>query len=99
MLTESFDMSIKCFWRLPTNTSENYAACSSGDNTRLDPNRFTFIDHVARVVRGAELVGFFGVLVPRGSAVDDVWSLTASLLRESRLLHFLTTFGAQFIEP
>ena len=59
----------------------------------------SFIDYIARVSRGAELVGFYGVLLPRGSWVDDVWTLTASLLRETRVLRFLVTFGAQFIAP
>jgi alkanesulfonate monooxygenase len=107
-------MTVDFFWRLPTHgdgRSVKPAQHTRGDlvaSTRRKftpgsrdgaPDGFSYIDHLAQIARAAEHNAFYGALVPTGLEGEEPWIVTAALARETKSLHFMPAFQANFIQP
>lgn len=64
---------------------------------RLDS--YTYIDHVAAVVRASEPAGFLGGLLPSFPVTDDPWATAAALARETSTYRFMVAFQPGFLHP
>lgn len=60
---------------------------------------FTYADHLARVAKAADAVGFRGILVPYTPLGEEPWLISASLALETRHLRFLPSFHTATVKP
>ena len=57
------------------------------------------VDYLGQVARGAEKLGFTGVLTPTGTWCEDAWLTTAALISQTQRLKFLVAFRPGLITP
>jgi alkanesulfonate monooxygenase len=69
---------------------------ANGHLTDPRPGRFTDADHLVQVARGAESVGFDGLLVPYDSQGEESWIVATALAHEVRRLRIVTEFQPGF---
>jgi alkanesulfonate monooxygenase len=107
-------MTTDFFWRLPSHgdgrsvkgSQQTRGDLTSSSRIRFTPGRrdgepdgFSYIDHLAQIARAAEHNGFYGALVPTGLEGEEPWVISAALARETKKLHFMPAFQANFIHP
>ena len=108
-------MTTQFLWRLPTTGDTQTKSLGLWDlgsdgrpvgyfpkaTTHLQAprDRFTYLDHVARVAKAAEAAGFHGVLLPADPDGEEPWVVASALIRETRLIRFLPSFHTANFKP
>ncbi len=64
---------------------------------RLDG--YSYIDHMAAVVKASESAGFVGGLLPSFPVTEDPWATASALARESDTYRFMVAFQPGFLHP
>jgi len=82
-------------WFLPTAGDDRHVVGFGATNGQRRPTR----EYLALVARASEQLGFDAVLTPTGTACEDAWLSTASLLSETERLRFLVAFRPGSINP
>jgi alkanesulfonate monooxygenase len=82
-------------WFLPTGGDSREVAASDPDDHRREPD----LPYLAQVAGAADRLGFDAVLTPCGTACEDAWISTASLLAVTERLHFLVAFRPGLLSP
>ncbi|MGC0366023.1 alkanesulfonate monooxygenase [Rhodococcus sp. 27YEA15] len=60
---------------------------------------YSYIEHVAAVVRASESAGFVGGLLPSFPITEDPWAIASVLARESTTYRFMVAFQPGFLHP
>jgi alkanesulfonate monooxygenase len=99
-------VALSVYWTIPTQGDPSPGGrrgWTTGDarpgNTHLtDPRagRFTDADHLVQIARGAESVGFDGLLVPYDPQGEESWVVATALAHEVRRLRIVTEFQPGF---
>ncbi len=82
-------------WFLPTGGDSREVAASAPDDHRREPD----LPYLGQVAGAADRLGFEAVLTPCGTACEDAWISTASLVPLTRRLHFLVAFRPGLLSP
>lgn len=82
-------------WFLPTGGDSREVAATAPDDHRREPD----LPYLSQVAGAADRLGFEAVLTPCGTACEDAWISTASLLSVTRRLHFLVAFRPGLLSP
>ncbi|MFI9532039.1 LLM class flavin-dependent oxidoreductase [Nocardia fusca] len=64
---------------------------------RLDG--YSYIDHMAAVVKASESAGFVGGLLPSFPITEDPWATASALARETDTYRFMVAFQPGFLHP
>lgn len=60
---------------------------------------YSYVDHVAAVIKASESAGFLGGLLPSFPVTDDPWATAAALARETSTYRFMVAFQPGFLHP
>lgn len=82
-------------WFLPTGGDSREVAASGPDDHRREPDHA----YLAQVAQAADQLGFEAVLTPCGTACEDAWLSTASLIGLTERLRFLVAFRPGLLSP
>ena len=86
---------VSLHWFLPTAGDDRHVVGFGATTGHRDPSR----EYLAQVARAAEQLGFDAVLTPTGTACEDAWITTASLLGDTERLRFLVAFRPGLVSP
>lgn len=86
---------LKIHWFLPTGGDSRDILPTAPDAHRRAPTH----DYLARVAGACDDLGFDAVLTPCGTACEDAWLSTASLIPLTRRLKFLVAFRPGLLTP
>jgi alkanesulfonate monooxygenase len=86
---------IKLHWFLPTGGDSRDILPTGPAAHRRAPTH----DYLAQVARACDDLGFDAVLTPCGTACEDAWLTTASLIPVTRRLRFLVAFRPGLLSP
>lgn len=86
---------LKVHWFLPTGGDSRDVLPTAPDDHRRAPTH----DYLAQVARACDGLGFEAVLTPCGTACEDAWLATASLIPVTRRLKFLVAFRPGLLSP
>jgi alkanesulfonate monooxygenase len=86
---------VNLHWFLPTAGDDRHVVGFGATHGHRDPTR----EYLAQVARAAEQLGFDAVLTPTGTACEDAWITTASLLADTDRLRFLVAFRPGLVSP
>ena len=98
-------MALSAYWTIPAQgdpSSRGRRGWTTGGRSGNDhltdprPGRFTDADHLVQIARGAESVGFDGLLVPYDPQGEESWVVASALAREVRRLRIVTEFQPGF---
>jgi alkanesulfonate monooxygenase len=101
MISQETGAALRFHWFLPANgdgrdiVGGNHSASAGAVVAGRPPT----IGYLGQVARGAEQLGFEGVLTPTGSWCEDAWLTTAMLAESTERLKFLVAFRPGFISP
>ena len=101
MTSQEAGAALRFHWFLPTNgdgrdiVGGNHSASAGAVVASRPPT----LGYLGQVARGAEQLGFEGVLTPTGSWCEDAWLTTAMLAESTERLKFLVAFRPGFISP
>ncbi|HEU5152827.1 MAG TPA: LLM class flavin-dependent oxidoreductase [Iamia sp.] len=82
-------------WFLPTGGDSREVAASGPDDHRREPDHA----YLAQVARAADQLGFAAALTPCGTACEDAWISTATLVGLTERLKFLVAFRPGLLSP
>ena len=86
---------VSLHWFLPTAGDDRHVVGFGATTGHRDPSR----RYLSQVARAAEQLGFDAVLTPTGTACEDAWITTASLLGDTERLRFLVAFRPGLVSP
>lgn len=86
---------MRVHWFLPTGGDSRDILPSDPDAHRRPPSR----DYLAQVARACDDLGFDAALTPCGTACEDAWISTASLIGATDRLKFLVAFRPGLLSP
>ncbi len=86
---------IQVHWFLPTGGDSRDVLPDEESGHRRAPTH----DYLAQVARACDQLGFDAVLTPCGTACEDAWITTASLVPLTRRLQFLVAFRPGLLNP
>jgi alkanesulfonate monooxygenase len=86
---------VKVHWFLPTGGDSRDILPTGPDAHRRAPTH----DYLAQVARACDDLGYDAVLTPCGTACEDAWLTTASLIPLTRRLRFLVAFRPGLLSP
>ncbi len=82
-------------WFLPTGGDSREVAASAPEDHRREPGH----GYLAQVARAADQLGFDSALTPCGTACEDAWISTATLVPVTERLKFLVAFRPGLLSP
>lgn len=82
-------------WFLPTGGDSRDVVADGVDSHRREPD----LAYLAQVARAADRLGFEGALTPCGTACEDAWIATASLVPLTERLKLLVAFRPGLLSP
>lgn len=86
---------LKVHWFLPTGGDSRDVLPTDPDTHRRPPTH----DYLAQVAGACDDLGYDAVLTPCGTACEDAWISTASLIPRTRRLKFLVAFRPGLLSP
>ena len=86
---------VKVHWFLPTGGDSRDVLPTSPDAHRRAPSH----EYLAQISGACDQLGFDAVLTPAGTACEDSWITTASLIPVTRRLRFLVAFRPGLLNP
>jgi alkanesulfonate monooxygenase len=91
-MTETDDDALDLLWFLPTHGDGRYLGAETG-------MRPVTLDSMSQIARAADLLGYFGALIPTGRSCEDSWVVASSLVPLTRRLRFLVAVRPGLSEP
>jgi alkanesulfonate monooxygenase len=94
-------MGLTFHWFLPTYGDSRYLV-GGGHGTEITAaggDRPASLEYLGQIARGAEQLGFVGVLTPTGAWCEDAWLTTAMLVASTERLKFLVAFRPGLVLP
>ncbi|WP_430911674.1 FMNH2-dependent alkanesulfonate monooxygenase [Methylobacterium sp. sgz302541] len=88
----STDGKTDVLWFLPTHGDGRYLGAAEGA-------RDVSLDYLGQIARGADDLGYYGVLLPTGRSCEDSWVIASALAPLTKRLRFLVAVRPGLQEP
>ena len=91
-MSVSTDGKTDVLWFLPTHGDGRYLGAAEGA-------RDVSLDYLGQIARGADDLGYYGVLLPTGRSCEDSWVIASALAPLTKRLRFLVAVRPGLQEP